>query len=70
MAATKRRIRTTTSEGKARSINFVVEWLEAELKTRPATEGTELRRRAIQRLLAIVRTMRAEMPDLSRPTLH
>ena len=70
MAATERKLRTTTSDGTARSINFVVEWLEAELKTRPATEGTERRRQTLQKLLAIVRTMRAEMSELSRPTLH
>ena len=70
MAATKRTTQTMTSNERARSINFLVEWLEANLKARLATEGTEPRRQAIQKLLAIVRAMRAEMPDLSRSTLH
>ena len=70
MAATKRAILTMTLEQRARLLNFLVEWLEANLKVRQATEGTEPRRQAIQKLLAIVRTMRAEASDQSQPTLH
>ena len=70
MAATKRTILTMTSNDEARSMNFVVKWLEAELKKRPATDGTEVRRKTLQKLLAIVRAMGAEMTDPSRPTLH
>ena len=68
MATTKYMIQTMNLDGKARAMNVVIAWLEAELETCP--ELTEARRQALQKMLHIVRAMRAEMTDAIQLTIH
>ncbi len=56
-----------TRHDKMRAIDYVIDWLETELNRRAYAEA---RGEVLGKLLAIVRTMRADIDNESRRMLH